>query len=118
MRATLGESATETRVCPPSLRLVLVAFEVRMWRILDWPRLNLPVPVFLKRFAAPLCVFNLGIVILTKCCFRQPSEYIRVWLVCCYFSVLRRGYPPPPYFGVKSLDSMAYGRYVSAKSSF
>src|SRR5216683_5286271 len=96
MRATLGESATETRVCPPSLRLVLVAFEVRMWRILDWPRLNLPVPVFLKRFAAPLCVFNLGMMFLTKCCFRQPSEYIRVWLVCCYFSVRERGYPPPP----------------------
>jgi hypothetical protein len=34
-----------------------------MWRILDWPRLNLPVPVFLKRLAAPLCVFNFGIEI-------------------------------------------------------
>src|SRR5947208_15549285 len=60
MRATLGESATETRVCPPSLDLVLFVFEVRMWRILDWPRLNLPVPVFLKRLAAPECVFNFG----------------------------------------------------------
>jgi len=44
----------------PSLDLVLCAFEVRMWRILDWPRLNLPVPVFLKRLAAPLWVFNFG----------------------------------------------------------
>jgi len=61
MRATLAESASETRTEPPNLRLVLVAFEVRMWRILDWPRLNLPVPVFLKRLAAPLCVFNFGI---------------------------------------------------------
>src|SRR5437899_11451981 len=70
MRATLGASASETRTIPPSLRLVLVAFEVRMWRILDWPRLNLPVPVFLKRLAAPECVFNFGIVFLTGCsCF-------------------------------------------------
>src|SRR5882757_4085853 len=61
MRATLGVSATETRTIPASLRLVLVAFDVRMWRILDWPRLNLPVPVFLKRLAAPECVFNFGI---------------------------------------------------------
>ena len=41
-------------------------FEVRIWRILDWPRLNLPVPVFLKRLAAPECVFNFGMVFLTK----------------------------------------------------
>jgi len=37
-----------------------------MWRILDWPRLNLPVPVFLKRLAAPECVFNFGMVFLTE----------------------------------------------------
>ena len=50
----------------PSLALVLFVFEVRMWRILDWPRLNLPVPVFLKRLAAPECVFNFGMVFLTE----------------------------------------------------
>src|SRR6516162_8019981 len=44
-------------------RLRLVPFEVRMWRLKACPRLNLPVPVFLKRFAAPLCVFNLGIAV-------------------------------------------------------
>src|ERR1700727_2721500 len=66
MRATLGVSARETRTMPPSLRLVLWAFEVRMWRILDWPRLNLPVPVFLKRLAAPECVFNFGMGFLTE----------------------------------------------------
>src|SRR5580765_3955851 len=61
MRATLAESASLTRVIERRWRLVLVFFEVRMWRILDWPRLNLPVPVFLKRLAAPECVFNFGI---------------------------------------------------------
>jgi hypothetical protein len=63
MRATFAWSASETSVIARSLRLVLVSFDVRMWRILDWPRLILPVPVFLKRFAAPLCVFNLGILL-------------------------------------------------------
>src|ERR1700743_366771 len=64
MRATFAWSASETRALWASLRLVLVSFDVRMWRIFDWPRTILPVPVFLKRFAAPLCVFNLGMIIL------------------------------------------------------
>jgi hypothetical protein len=46
--------------------LVLVSFDVKMWRIFDWPRTILPVPVFLKRFAAPLWVFNLGMVVLLE----------------------------------------------------
>src|SRR5271167_1401390 len=60
MRATFAWSASETSVLCASLRLVLVSFDVRMWRIFDWPRTILPVPVFLKRLAAPLCVFSLG----------------------------------------------------------
>src|SRR5215469_12183190 len=44
-------------------RLRLVFFEVRMWRLKACPRLNLPVPVFLKRFAAPLCVFSFGMAV-------------------------------------------------------
>src|SRR5450631_828259 len=44
-------------------RLRLVAFEVRIWRLNACPRLNLPDAVFLKRLAAPLCVFNLGIIV-------------------------------------------------------
>src|SRR6267154_2597608 len=32
-----------------------------MWRLNALPRLILPVAVFLKRLAAPLCVFSLGI---------------------------------------------------------
>src|SRR5687767_5391956 len=33
-----------------------------MCRAKEWLRTNLPVPVFLNRLAAPLCVFNLGMV--------------------------------------------------------
>jgi hypothetical protein len=33
-----------------------------MCRVFVWPRLILPVPVFLKRLAAPEWVFNLGIL--------------------------------------------------------
>jgi hypothetical protein len=33
-----------------------------MWRVFVWPRLILPVPVLLKRFFAPVWVFNLGIL--------------------------------------------------------
>lgn len=40
----------------------LLVFFVRMWRACEWPRLILPVAVKRKRFAAPLCVFNLGII--------------------------------------------------------
>jgi len=32
-----------------------------MCRVFVWPRLILPVPVLLKRLAAPVWVFNLGI---------------------------------------------------------
>src|SRR3954464_558142 len=94
MRATLGVSATETKTILASLRLVLVFFEVRMWRILDWPRLNLPVPVFLKRLAAPECVFNFGIVFLTGCCvsttFQVYTRFRRIRLKSL------RSDPPPP----------------------
>src|SRR5579872_2025018 len=66
MRATFAWSASETSTLCASLRLVFVSFDVRMWRIFDWPRLNLPVPVFLKRLAAPRWVLSLGMVILLR----------------------------------------------------
>jgi hypothetical protein len=37
-----------------------------MCRVFAWPRLILPVPVFLKRLAAPEWVFNLGILFLVS----------------------------------------------------
>src|SRR5690348_16547181 len=71
MRATLAWSASETSVLWASLRLVLVSFDVRMWRIFDWPRTILPVPVFLKRLAAPRCVLSLGMVFLLESAYLQ-----------------------------------------------
>src|ERR1039458_5198347 len=61
MRAMRFWSALSTKVSVSSWRLRLVALEVRMWRFMEWPRLILPVAVFLKRFAAPLWVFIFGI---------------------------------------------------------
>src|ERR1035437_4103393 len=62
MRATFLKSPSETSRVRPSLRFTLGDFEVRMCRVFVWPRLILPVPVLLKRFFAPVWVFNLGIV--------------------------------------------------------
>src|SRR5512146_1891992 len=62
MRLTLGRSALST-IEPISIwRFRLVSLEVRMWRWKARPRLTLPVPVFLKRLAAPECVFSFGII--------------------------------------------------------
>src|ERR1700745_3682396 len=66
MRSTLAWSASEASTVPPNLRLVFFSFDVRIWRILVWPRLILPVPVFLKRLAAPLCVLSFGMGFLSK----------------------------------------------------
>src|SRR5271169_4673628 len=64
MRATFFWSALSTMLSVSRWRLRLVVFEVRMWRLNACPRLNLPVPVFLKRLAAPLCVLSFGIAVL------------------------------------------------------
>src|SRR3954468_17593925 len=47
-------------------RLRLFVFLVKIWRAWLCPRLNLPEAVERKRFAAPLCVLSLGIIILPK----------------------------------------------------
>src|ERR1039458_2153658 len=62
MRATFLFSPSETSRVRPSLRFTFGDFEVRMCRVFVWPRLILPVPVLLKRLAAPVWVFNLGIL--------------------------------------------------------
>src|ERR1039458_8194135 len=64
MRATFLFSPSETSRVRPSLRFTFGDFEVRMCRVFVWPRLILPVPVLLKRLAAPVWVFNLGIFLL------------------------------------------------------
>lgn len=61
MRATFAWSPSETIMLLPSLRFTLGDFDVRMCRVFVWLRLILPLPVFLKRLAAPEWVFNLGI---------------------------------------------------------
>src|SRR3569833_2466978 len=61
MRATFVLSPSETSTFFPCLRFTFGDFDERIWRTLVWPRLILPVPVFLKRFFAPVWVFNLGI---------------------------------------------------------
>lgn len=61
MRATFAWSPSETTMLLPSLRFTLGDLDERMCRVFVWCRTILPVPVFLKRLAAPLWVFNLGI---------------------------------------------------------
>src|ERR1700674_915947 len=61
MRFTFLKSASPSNTEFPSFFLRFLAFEVRMWRRNALCRLIFPVPVFLKRLAAPLCVFSLGI---------------------------------------------------------
>ena len=46
-------------------RFVLVLLLVRMWLVKAWFPLIFPVPVFLKRLAAPLLVFIFGMDILS-----------------------------------------------------
>jgi hydrogenase/urease accessory protein HupE len=47
------------------LRFLLrfVVFVVRMWLALAWCLRTFPLPVSLKRFAAPRCVFSFGILL-------------------------------------------------------
>ncbi len=58
---TFGASASLTRTLLRSFFLRFLAFEVRMWRKNACDRFTFPLPVFLKRLAAPLCVFSFGI---------------------------------------------------------
>src|ERR1035438_8910159 len=61
MRFTLRKSPSLTSAGDPRFRLRFLLFDVRMCRKCDRPRFTFPVPVNLKRLAAPLCVFNFGI---------------------------------------------------------
>src|SRR5687768_1355139 len=61
IRLMRGASAALTVVSPFRRRIRFGAFFSRMWLLLIWRRRSLPVPVTLKRFAAPRWVFILGI---------------------------------------------------------
>src|SRR5258708_20982351 len=71
MRFNLRLSPSLTSAGDPRFRLRFLLFDVRMCRRCDRPRFTFPVPVNLKRLAAPLCVFNFGIKVLRK----QPSAF-------------------------------------------
>src|SRR3954469_16291220 len=60
MRRSFAVSWGDTSVVPFNLRLRLRDLLVRMCALNAFPRLNFPVPVFLKRLAAPRWLFSLG----------------------------------------------------------
>jgi len=64
MARIAGAFAGETMTDWPNLRLRLLALEVRMWRANACRRSTLPVAVSLKRFCAPLWVFNFSLIFL------------------------------------------------------
>src|SRR5687768_2315653 len=63
-----GASAAETVVSPLRRRMRFGAFFSRMWLLLTCRRRSLPVPVTLKRLAAPRWVFILGMWSLSALC--------------------------------------------------
>src|SRR5271169_3831040 len=78
IRLILGTSALSTSVPVSRWRLRLVGLEVRMWRTNACPRLIFPLAVFLKRLAAPECVFSLGMFAFSVSSFEfQVSRIMR-----------------------------------------
>src|SRR6202521_624451 len=76
MRLTLRLSPSLTSAGDPRFRFRFLLFDVRICRRCDRPRFIFPVPVTLKRLAAPLCVFNFGIK-----SSKQPSAFSHQLLV-------------------------------------
>src|SRR5688572_13591548 len=64
MRRSFGASCSATSFVPRACRFDFVVLLVRMWRLKALARTILPVPVFLKRLAAPRCVFSFGMCLL------------------------------------------------------
>src|SRR5947209_13134422 len=88
MRFTFASSAFETSVPKSSLRFSFELLEVRMCRMKAWARLTLPVPVFLKRFAAPECVFSLYMAFLVGDPHVHSERY--AWIPKCNRAVRLR----------------------------
>ena len=61
----------------PKFRFRFLLFDVRMWRRCERPRFTFPVPVNLKRLAAPLCVFSFGINLIKLSAITSASVSIR-----------------------------------------
>src|SRR5437867_12760914 len=62
MRRSSARLAFDTTPVPFRPRFRLRDLLVRMWRLNALLRMNLPVAVFLNRFAAPRCVFSFGMM--------------------------------------------------------
>src|SRR5437660_5077848 len=93
MRNTFLRSPSLTRADDPNLRFRFVSFEVKMWRRCERPRFTLPVAVFLKRLAAPLCVFSFGMSPQTQ--LSALRRQLSVSIASCWIrlaSGLRRGF--------------------------
>src|SRR5438067_569972 len=74
MRASPGASGWSR----PKSRLRFWLFFSRMWLFIACRRRSLPVPVTLKRFFAPLCVFCFGIVSRHPRILRRPEQHHHV----------------------------------------
>src|SRR5262247_2935664 len=59
---TILASLSDSTMGPRALRTNLAVRLIMLWRLPWAATLTLPVPVILKRFLAPLLVFNLGIL--------------------------------------------------------
>ncbi len=78
--------AGETSVSCCNLRLRLVDFCDRLWRMPVLLRLILPVAVTLKRFFAELCVLTFGILVL-KFSYRHPHRTQRFCALHAFFVI-------------------------------
>src|SRR5690606_29873103 len=67
IRSSFGRSWSATSRVPRICRFDFVVLLVRMWRLKAAARTILPLPVFLKRLAAPRWVFSFGIVDCSVC---------------------------------------------------
>src|SRR5688500_2680306 len=72
IRCSFGASPSETCLVPRLWRFDLVVLLVRMWRLNALALTIFPVPVFLKRLAAPRCVFSFGMCLLV--CRLRPGD--------------------------------------------
>ena len=61
IRCSFGASCSDTSRVPRICRFDFVVLLVRMWRLNALALTIFPVPVFLKRLAAPRCVLSFGI---------------------------------------------------------
>ena len=87
--STRSWSLLETSVSMSRLRFRFGDLLVKIWRAYACPRLNLPLAVERKRFAAPLCVFNFGILYCSFC--REFLQKLRLYFYLKTYSFFAAG---------------------------